>query len=401
MSTSFPAAPAARSPSGRRLGLLAAKLTLSAVVFALCMLLGEGAVRLLGFQPIWSFYSKPSVFWRHDELLGWSHTPNTRGSYVGPKPWPIEFNTPVEINSDGLRGPDVTSLPEHGRRVLFIGDSMLAAFEVPYEKTFAVLIGAELTRTLGVPVQVINAGVRGYGTDQSYLYFRERGSKYRPDAVVLIQSANDFRENTEVHRMMQPLGKPAFRLSPDGSLVLLGHPVPNYPICSQFNVTPQFELVRTDSLFQRAWCGIETRVLDYSALGAVVTYGLARHPRLLTAIYRGTQPKAAFDVVEEQSCRLTEALLRALGSEVVRVSGRSLLVTGEDISLEGVDWRRVADVIDVFSYEEILRDRKDEIKFKNDGHLTELGHERVAGLVAPRLAELLAQPASRAQVAGQ
>ena len=393
-----PAVPVRRS-ARRRLRLLAAQLALSAAVFAVCMVLAEGAVRLLGYQPIWSFYSKPSVFWQHDPLLGWSHKPNSQGTYVGPKPWPVEFSTPVEINSDGLRGPDVAPLPEHGKRVLFIGDSMLASFEVEYQKTFPMLIGAELTRTLGVPVQVINAGVRGYGTDQSYLYFRERGSKYRPDLVVHIHSANDPRENTEVHRMMQPLGKAAFRVGPDGSLALLGEPVPHYPVCSQYNVTAQFEIVRTDRLSERLFCNIETALLDYSALGTVVTYGLRRHPKLLAGIHVGAQPRAAFVVsqgMEDQSSRVTEALLRALGGEALRVTGRRLLIIGDDRNLGvGFDRDRIADRADVFSYEEIWSDRPDEINFKNDGHFTELGHERIARLVAPQLAERLSQPLDR------
>jgi lysophospholipase L1-like esterase len=381
-----------------RIRLLAAQLTLSAIVFAVCILLAEGAVRLLGYQPIWSFYSKPSVFWQHDPLLGWSHKPNSRGTYVGPKPWPVEFSTPVEINSDGLRGPDVAPLPEGGRRILFIGDSMVAAFEVEYEKTFPMRIGAELTRTLGVPAQIINAGVRGYGTDQSYLYFRERGSRYRPDLVVLVYSANDPRENTEVHRMMQPMGKPAFRLDADGSLTLLGEPVPHYPVCSQYNVTPQFEIVRTDRLLQRLFCTVETTLLDYSALGTVVTYGLRRHPGLLVGIHTGAQPRTAFvvsDAMEDQSVTLTEALLRELGSEVLRVTGRRLLIIGDDRNLAvGFDRERIADAVDLFNYQEIWSDRADEINFKNDGHFTELGHERIARLVAPRLAERLRAPAS-------
>jgi len=395
MSNPNPAAPV-RPPARRRLRLLAAQLTLAAVVFAVCILVAEGGVRLLGYQPIWSLYSKPSVFWQDDPLLGWSHKPNSRGTYVGPKPWPVEFSTAVEINSDGLRGPDVAPVPEGGKRVLFIGDSMLAAFEVEYDKTFAALIGAELTRTLGVPVQVINAGVRGYGTDQSYLYFRERGSKYRPDLVVHIHSANDSRENTEVHRMMQPMGKPAFRLGGDGSLEPIGQPVPHYPVCSQYNVTPQFEIVRTDRFSQRLFCTVETTVLDYSALGTVVTYGLRRHPGLLAGIHVGAQPRAAFVVkegMEDQSTSVTEALLRTLGAEVLRVTGRRLLVIGDDHNLgAGFDRQRIAEHVDVFSYQDVWSDRQDEINFKNDGHFTELGHQRIARLVAPQVAERLLAP---------
>jgi hypothetical protein len=383
--------PAAAS-SRRRVALLAARLALSGVVFGMCMLVAECGVRLLGYQPIFSVYSKPSVFWRHDTLLGWSHLPNSRGTYVGPKPWPVEFSTPVEINSDGLRGPEITPVPPGGRRVLFIGDSMLASFEVPYEKTFPALIGAELTRTLGFPVQVINAGVRGYGTDQSFLYFRERGSRYHPDLVVHIQSVNDLRENTEVHRMMQPQGKPAFRLGTDGSLALIGEPVPEYPVCSQYNVTAQFEIVRTDSLAERLMCDLETTLLDHSALGTVVTFGLRRHPQLVAKIHMSASPRAAFvvaDGLEAQSSKITEALLKALGAEVQRVTGRRVLIIGDDHALVGFDRQRIADVADVFSYQDVWHDRQDEINFKNDGHFTELGHARIAQLVAPQVAERL------------
>ncbi len=37
--------------------------------------------------------------WQHDPLLGWSHEPNAEETFVGPRPWPIEFETPVSINS--------------------------------------------------------------------------------------------------------------------------------------------------------------------------------------------------------------------------------------------------------------------------------------------------------------
>ena len=135
-----------------KLKRLAARLLVFAVVFAVCLGLSEIAVRLIGYEPIYRVYSKPSIFWRHDPLLGWSHEPGSEGTYVGPKPWPIEFSTSVEINSDGLRGPEVAPRTPDGLRILFLGDSTLAAFEVVYEETFAARIEKELARSLGVPV---------------------------------------------------------------------------------------------------------------------------------------------------------------------------------------------------------------------------------------------------------
>ena len=42
----------------------------------------ELALRWLGYEPIYAVYSHPEVFWQKDELLGWSHTPNSEGIYV-------------------------------------------------------------------------------------------------------------------------------------------------------------------------------------------------------------------------------------------------------------------------------------------------------------------------------
>jgi len=127
-----------------------------------------------------------------------------------------------------------------------------------------------------------------------------------------------------------------------------------------------------------------------------VTYGLRRHPGLLAGIHVGAQPRAAFVVkegMEDQSTSVTEALLRTLGAEVLRVTGRRLLVIGDDHNLgAGFDRQRIAEHVDVFSYQDVWSDRQDEINFKNDGHFTELGHQRIARLVAPQVAERLLAP---------
>ena len=143
------------------------KLALLAVTTMLCLVLVEVGFRLAGYQAIHAVYSKPELFWTHDELLGWVQQPGVRGEYVGPRPYPVEFRNTVRINSLGLRGPELSDVPAGGRRVLLLGDSQTAGFEVAEEHTYAALVEKQLTTDLGSPVQVVNAGVRGYGTDQA------------------------------------------------------------------------------------------------------------------------------------------------------------------------------------------------------------------------------------------
>ncbi len=58
----------------------------------------EIGFRLAGFGAIYDVYSKPSVLWRHDDLLGWAYEPSSSVHYRGPRPWPVEFSNPVRIN---------------------------------------------------------------------------------------------------------------------------------------------------------------------------------------------------------------------------------------------------------------------------------------------------------------
>src|SRR5258708_1813078 len=109
---------------------LAKKLGVTLLATAVCLAVLEVAFRIAGYKAIYQFYSKPDIFWRHDPLLGWSMEPHSEGEYVGPRPFPVEFHARVRINSIGLRGPEIAEVPPGGFRVLVLGDSVVAAFEV-------------------------------------------------------------------------------------------------------------------------------------------------------------------------------------------------------------------------------------------------------------------------------
>ena len=100
-------------------------------------------------------------------------------------------------------------------------------------------------------MRVINAAVRGYGTDQSHLWFRERGRELGADLVIAVFSANDFEDNVTLHRARRPFGKPAFALRANGTLELVGVPVPRYEACASVMLNELYEPVRVGGFWSR------------------------------------------------------------------------------------------------------------------------------------------------------
>ncbi|MDQ3761970.1 MAG: SGNH/GDSL hydrolase family protein [Actinomycetota bacterium] len=405
------------------------KLALLAVTTMVCLVLVEVGFRLAGYQPIHAVYSKPELFWTHDELLGWVQQPGVRGEYVGPRPYPVEFRNTVRINSLGLRGPELSDVPAGGRRVLLLGDSQAAGFEVAEEHTYAALVEKQLTADLGSPVQVLNAGVRGYGTDQAYLWYRELGRRLRPNVVVFHASENDPEDDTTLHRMRRPFGKAAFAPQPDGSLELVGYPVPEYPLCSAYRLDARFRMTRIDGARTRAFCWAQVRLADHSAFLTFVASRIEHNRRLVQVLYglgtpaeqpkpfersqpaspipsladaappttQGsavpppplTTPAPPAPVALDYAHQLTTTLIRKLAGEV-RHDGAQFVLLADDADLERLDEAAIAaDGIEVIRANEAQDPDPAASRFRNDGHLNELGHRRLAGLLAPRLAEVI------------
>ena len=128
-------------------------------------------------------------------LTGWGTNINTTLR------WSLEgyFDTLIEYNSLGFRGPDVPyEKPEDVYRILIIGDSFVEAREVDYEDTFAVQLAnllADTTTPDGKSFEVIAVGTTGWGTLQGYLYYHHEGKKFSPDLVIHSFYINDVVDN--------------------------------------------------------------------------------------------------------------------------------------------------------------------------------------------------------------
>jgi lysophospholipase L1-like esterase len=407
-----------RHPSGAWRKLRAGITLVGLAVGSVALLLGliEIGFRLAGYEPIYDVYSKPSIFWRHDELLGWSHVPGSEDVYVGPRPWPVEFRSPVQINSIGLRGPEIPELPPDGYRILLLGDSLVAGFEVAYDKTFGALLEHKLDAEFPFPIQVVNSGVRGYGTDQEYLWFRERGRLLRPDLVVAFLSVNDAEDNVTLHRMRRPFGKAAFSLRADGSLELRGHPIPNYPPCAEVTLDSRFEPTRIDGPGRRMLCMLEMDLTDRSSFFTWVTMRIRRNPTLLRWLYDLTSPgpvaglgslldvptaaaEQADSPVVSPPYAITTALLRELARSV-RENG-----AGFRLVVPRSEWQKLdapaleRDGIEpIFGEVSLSPEEGGYLHFRNDSHLNETGHAVLARLLAGWLTPVIraARPAPAA-----
>jgi hypothetical protein len=108
-----------------------------------------------------------------------------------------QYGTTVTFNSAGMRDREhPLEKPPGVFRVLLLGDSFMEALQVPFEKSFPSLLEQQLEHATGKRVEVVNAGVSGWGTDDELRYLTSYGLAYRPDLVVVVMTLhNDISDN--------------------------------------------------------------------------------------------------------------------------------------------------------------------------------------------------------------
>lgn len=157
----------------------------------------------------------------YDAILGWKMNPNVEVVFSSKS---SRTRAKVKTNSKGLRDEEYDYRKPPGvARILLLGDSQIAGMEVKEDEVLDRRLESLLSRH--GRYEVINTGVRGYGTDQSYLFFRNEGHKYSPDIVIYVFVDNDPWENVTMHKPYRRFGKGYFKRAGD-ELVLGGVPVP-------------------------------------------------------------------------------------------------------------------------------------------------------------------------------
>ena len=151
------------------------------------ILLFEVAIR---FTP----YAEPHTV-TYDAVRGWQLIPDSSGWHR------TEHWQWFTVNSGGMRDVNISVKKPPGTfRIAVLGDSYTEADVVPMHDAFFWVIQRRLRACpalSGKRVEVLNFGVRDYGTAQELLTLRTRAWRYSPDFVVLaIYTGNDIRNNS-------------------------------------------------------------------------------------------------------------------------------------------------------------------------------------------------------------
>ena len=182
----------------------------------------------------------------YNPLLGWTNRPNT-----------------PDYNGDGMRADREYALtpPDGVLRIAAFGNSFTHGNEVTREQSWAVQLETMLNAR-GIPAEVLNFGVGGYGIDQAYLRWQQQGRQYQPDIVLLGFVAVDVNRLTSLYWKLQPnvfitpgsnpFSKPRFVLD-DGGLRLINSPTVAPEDMPDFLANfPTSDLARYESAFDPA-----------------------------------------------------------------------------------------------------------------------------------------------------
>jgi len=207
--------PSTTAAAGRgRVGRAFREILLQLLIIIATLATIELFLRVIDLRELREGYGRGyTVVHRYDPELGWLPIANSVGTFAGSR------TIGIQHNSLGLR--DV----EHERierpTVLFVGDSFVWGYDVEASERFTDLLRAELPG-----IEIVNAGVNGYGTDQEYLLLNRIWSAVRPDVVVLnFTTSNDRNDNTS-NMISDGYYKPYLAQAADGTWRFLGQPAP-------------------------------------------------------------------------------------------------------------------------------------------------------------------------------
>ncbi len=128
-----------------------------------------------------------------------------------------EFSTPIRNNSFGFNDRERAIENREGRfRIVVLGDSYVAALQVPQGRSFSAVL-EEMLNEVDDRFEVIPLAEHGIGQEEEAKILEEFGLRFGPDLVILLFVTNDLHDNDQ--RLKEDFGK----------YVRNWHPLPHPP----------------------------------------------------------------------------------------------------------------------------------------------------------------------------
>ena len=171
-------------------------------------------LRVADFRELREGLSERSLSYRYDAELGWAPVPNSSSLVTTFR------TTHFKNNSLGLRDEEFSL--DAKPTIMFLGDSFVWGVDSEADERFTELLKPKIP-----DYKILAAGVSGYGTDQEYLLLKRLWPMVKPAVVVRILCAGNDRLDNSTNIRYESYQKPYFATQPDGSVVLMGQPVPS------------------------------------------------------------------------------------------------------------------------------------------------------------------------------
>ncbi len=206
-------APAAAA-GGSRVSRTFREIAVQLLIIVATLATVELVLRVIDLRELRDGYGRGyTVVHRYDPELGWLPIPNSAGLFAGSR------TISIQHNSLGLR--DIEHQRTDRPTVMFVGDSFVWGYDVEANERFTDLLRAQIPG-----IEIVNAGVNGYGTDQEYLLLDRFWNAFRPDVVVLNFTTSNDRDDNTSNMISDGYYKPYLAQAADGSWRFLGQPVP-------------------------------------------------------------------------------------------------------------------------------------------------------------------------------
>ncbi len=317
---------------------------------------------VVDFATTWLYGARAfSIFFVSNNIEGRHNRPEFTGYFGGIF---YEFNGQVNIGRSGERLSDPSSCENVLSKVLFIGDSTTAGFEVDDKETFISHLNSQCSIA---KISGTNFGVRAHDTHAVIGSYERVSSHFPHDYVVYLMTENDFEENVQ----------------PDVYVNMT----------KRFGRRFEGEIIKpVDDLMWTAYASLRVFVADRLAFTTAII-------RLLERQMRDAPIAVLDDTTEfERQAQKTFELIQQL-SYIVSANGAELIIIPYPRVSSDIDYKRSKKIkllselignnlggvfyihkIDALVGEKVKLDGKAlfDMRFNNDGHLSKYGHQIIS-----------------------